>query len=237
MQGIYIDIVVATILTLFAIRGLDQGFIGANKILIATFASIYVANAHPHIPHSIASTYFSTSAPLETISFFITFVFFIAMAYTLATLFKLVVVGGGAFSLYDKLLGLVFAVFKVGVVLSLLFYSLSSIIAFNDKTNEALGDSVSFVFLHKVGSSILSEYLTGADGSLQNLANGFFDFQMSSTRVVQQSINDGTSALLSGDLTLDQKTTDLLAENLPALDKSNLIDKASDALKSLLSKP
>ena len=238
MQGIYVDIVIATILTLFAIRGLDQGFVGANKLLIATFASIYIASEHPHIPYGIISKYFSTSLPLEFISFFVTFVFFLLVAYTIAILFKLFVVGGGAFSLYDKLLGLLFAIFKVGIVLSLLFYSFSTVVAFNEETNKALGDSIGYVFLNNIGSNILGEYLNGSADPLQKLANGFVDFQMSSAPVVQQGINNGASALLNGALTLDEETTNRLKENLPNLQNNpNLIDQASEVFKGFLAQP
>jgi len=176
MDSTYIDIFVFTILFLSSLRGLTNGFISESKVAIALILGIYVSNRHSVVAKDILNEFFKIpNSMIDNASIFVSFFGVLISVYVISMFLQIYILRSGALSMYDRLIGLLFALAKVVIGLSILLYTTLVFVNLNDKTKTFLQNSISYKFLYATGFSILGKYINKEedfmDSFVDNLIN------------------------------------------------------------------
>lgn len=176
MDSTYIDIVIATVLLLFSIKGLNEGFIGESKVLIALLLSIFVSHNHRGVIKDTLNEYFRIpSSMLESISAFASFFIVVIAVYIIAMFLQFYVQRSGTLSIYDRLLGLIFVFLKVFLFLSIMLYAILSFVNVNKEIKTFLVNSRSYPILYQTGDLLLGDYLGKDSNFIESFISDIVD--------------------------------------------------------------
>jgi len=157
MEYNYLDVIIASTLVGFAVRGFFKGLILSLASLIGLIAGLYVSwHFSDYVAQQLASVVSLSGAILKVLSFILTFVLIVFLVHLLGLLLeKVIKVAGLGF--VNKLGGLLLGLIKGGLLVSILFYLFVRIGGpawLNPKT---LDDSLLYEPVSKLSSYVVSE--------------------------------------------------------------------------------
>ncbi|WHQ46666.1 MAG: CvpA family protein [Candidatus Midichloria sp.] len=178
----YIDIGVIAITTLSIIFGIFRGFIISVISLIGWVASIIITYRYAPLFKKFLSTYFH-SETLQLILSYSGLLILCLMAFAvLNSLFSAITLGirGGSF---DRLLGLLFGLFRGALISSFIFMCVNFGFAFLASSDEMEKNVLPEIIkkaqtykLLKIGNAVLLNFMPSAlDGRLKSIADTFID--------------------------------------------------------------
>lgn len=157
MEYNYLDIIIASILLGFAVRGFFKGLILSLASLVGLIAGLYVAwHFSDYLVKELASMFSFSEGTLKVLSFILTFVLVMFVVYLLGLLLEKVIKVAGLGYL-NKLGGLLLGLIKGGLLLSILFYFFVLIGGPNWLNPKTLSGSLLYEPVSKLSSYVVDE--------------------------------------------------------------------------------